>query len=145
MPEDFKRILDCVVRLWNTGNPEIAKELYSDNAQRYDPNQPEPARGSKEISRYVTEVHTGFPDFKLEINDTVQQGNKLVTDWTCTGTQKGEFLGMPPTGNRLTVRGMTLARIEDGKIAEERVYFCRLGMLEQLGIAPNVEQRSVSR
>ncbi|HSU30898.1 MAG TPA: ester cyclase [Bryobacteraceae bacterium] len=142
MPEDAKRILDSVIQLWNTGDSEVAKKLYSDNARRYDPNQPEPGRGPQEISRYIAEVRTAYPDFHLEINESVQEGNLLVSHWTCTGTHRGKFLGMPPTGRGITIRGLTLGRIEDGKITEEYVYFDRLTMLEQLGLASNVGHRS---
>ncbi len=140
MPEDTKRIVDSVIQLWSTGNPDVAKELYSDDAQRYDPNQPEAARGSQEIARYVAEVRTGYPDFKLEINDKVSEGNRLVTHWTCTGTHKGEFQGIPATGKRIKISGLALVRIENGKITEEHVYFDRLTMLEQLGVAPEMGQ-----
>ena len=145
MPDDKKRIVDAVIQFWNTGNAEISKELYSENAQRSDPNQPEPARGSQEIARYAAEVHTGFPDFKLEVNEAVQEGNLLVTHWTCTGTHQGEFQGMPATGNRIKITGMGLVRIENGKVVEEQVYFDRLTMLEQLGVAPGVGQTQAKR
>jgi steroid delta-isomerase-like uncharacterized protein len=145
MPEDIKRIVDSVIQLWNTGNPDVAKQLYSDDAQRFDPNQPEPGRGSQEIARYVAEVRTGYPDFKLEINDKVFEDNRLVTHWTCTGTHKGEFQGIPATGKRINISGLALARIENGKVAEEHVYFDRLAMLEQLGIAPEVGKAQAKR
>ncbi|HEX4170780.1 MAG TPA: ester cyclase [Bryobacteraceae bacterium] len=140
MSEDIERIIDSVIQLWNTGNSEIAKKLYSDEAQRTDPNQPESARGSQEIARYVAEVRTGYPDFQLEIKDKVSEANRLVTHWICTGTHKGEFQGIPATGKRIKISGLALARIENGKIAEEHVYFDRLTMMEQLGVAPEMGQ-----
>jgi steroid delta-isomerase-like uncharacterized protein len=145
MPEDIKRIVDSVIQLWNTGNPDIAKKLYSDDAQRYDPNQSDPTRGSQEIARYVAEVRTGYPDFKLEISDKIFEDNRLVTHWTCTGTHNGEFQGIPATGKRINISGLALARIENGRVAEERVYFDRLTMLEQLGLAPEVGQGQAKR
>jgi steroid delta-isomerase-like uncharacterized protein len=136
MPEDIGRIADLVVQLWNTGNPEIATQLYADNAERNDPNKPEAARGPQQIAKYVAEVRTAFPDFKLEIKRRVAEGDHMVSHWTVTGTQKGEFLGIPPTGRRIEISGMALVHVKDGKVLSERVYFDRLGMLEQLGVAP---------
>ena len=138
MPEDIRRMVSAVVQLWNTGDPKVAEELYSDGAQRYDPNRPEPTRGSQGILNYVVEVRVGFPDFNLEIDETVVEGNRMVSHWTCTGTHKGEFDGIPATGKRITISGLDFARIENGKISEERVYFDRLAMLEQLGVAPDM-------
>ncbi len=145
MSDDTQRIVDLVIDLWNTGNPEVAKQLYSESAERQDPNKPEPARGTQQIVRYVAEVRTGFPDFKLEIKQRVAEGNRIVTQWTCTGTHQGEFQGIPPTGKRISITGLALVRIEDGKVVDERVYFDRLTMLEQLGAVPATGQGEAKR
>jgi steroid delta-isomerase-like uncharacterized protein len=145
MPEDIKRIVDSVIQLWNTGNVDAAQKLYTPGALRYDPNQPEPIRGSQEIARYVADVRTGYPDFYLEVNERLQEGNRVAIHWTCTGTHKSEWQGIPATGKRINISGMALSRIEDGRIAEERVYFDRLTMLEQLGVASIVGQAFAAR
>lgn len=145
MPEDIQRIVDSVLELWNTGNAEVTKRLYAESAERYDPTPPEPARGPQQIARFVAEVRTAFPDFKLEIKRRVAEGDQLVTQWTCTGTQKGEFQGIPATGKRINLTGVALTRIENGKVVEERVYFDRLTMLEQLGAVPGGTQTEAKR
>jgi steroid delta-isomerase-like uncharacterized protein len=137
MPEDIQRLVDSVIQLWNTGNADVAKQLYNDDALRSDPNQSRPARGSQEIARYVAEVRAAFPDFELEINEKVFETSRLVTHWTCTGTHNGEFQGIPATGRRINISGLALARIENGKVAEEHLYFARITMLDQLGVAPD--------
>jgi len=134
MPENMQGIVDLLTEFWNTGKPELAAQLYGDQAERTDPNQPEPARGAQQIANYVGEVHAGFPDFKLEIKQRIGEGDQVATEWTCTGTHNGEFQGIPPTGRRVEITGMTLNRIKDGQIVEERVYFDRLAMLQQLGV-----------
>jgi steroid delta-isomerase-like uncharacterized protein len=143
MEKDIQQIVDSLVKLWNTGNADVAGQLYRDDAKRYDPNQP--ARSSQEIARYVAAVRTGYPDFKLEIKETIAEGNRLIIHWTCTGTHQGDFLGIPATGKRITISGLTLEQIENGKIVEEYVYFDRLTMLEQLGVSPQVVQSQVKR
>jgi steroid delta-isomerase-like uncharacterized protein len=140
MREDMQRIVDSVLQLWNTGNPALAKELYTENAQRYDPYLGEMGQGSQEIGSYVAEVRKGFPDFKLQVDETVMEGDRLVFHWTVTGTQKGEFQNIPATGKQIRIKGLTLCRMEGGKIADDRVYFDRLNMLEQLGVAPDMGQ-----
>jgi steroid delta-isomerase-like uncharacterized protein len=140
MPEDTRRLVDLLVQLWNTGKPEIAEQLYTDQSERFDPNGPEPARGPQQIVKFVTEVRTAFPDFNLAIKQTVADGDYIVSHWTVTGTQKGEFQGIPATGRRIEINGLGLARVKDGRVINERVYFDRLGMLEQLGVAPGGTQ-----
>src|SRR5690348_2044608 len=69
MTADTQRIIDLDLKLWNTGNAELAKQLYSEDAERTDPNGREPIHhhGVHQISKFVTEVRTAFPDFKLEM------------------------------------------------------------------------------
>lgn len=138
MAPETQRIIDLGVELWNTGNPETAKQLYSEHAERTDPNGRELIRhrGVHQIATFVAEVRTAFPDFKLHIKEALADGDHVALHWTVTGTQKGEFQGMPASGKRIELSGMTLSRLRDGKVVSEHVYFDRLAMLEQLGVAP---------
>lgn len=135
MPNDVQAILDGVVEFWNTGNEELAKRVFAENIQRSDPNHPKVTTGLRAIADYVAQVHTGFPDFKLEIKEKVLESGRMITHWTCSGTHQGEFQGIPATGKRLGFDGVTWAQIENGKVVEEQVYFDRMLMLEQLGVA----------
>jgi len=134
--QDMQRLIDLVLQLWNTGNADIANQLYTENAERGDPNGSDPARGPQAISKYVAQVRTAFPDFKFEIKQTIVDADDIASHWTCTGTHKGDFLGIPPTGKRVEINGVALAHVQEGKIVREHVYFDRLDMLQQLGVAP---------
>lgn len=142
MPENTQRIVDLILEFWNTGKAEVATQLYSNEAQRSDPNAPEPARGAQQIAKYAAEVHTGFPDFKLEIKQNLAQGDQLATEWTCTGTHQGVWQGLSPSGRRIQIKGMTVGRIKNGQIIEERVYFDRLALLEQLGVSGDAQSEA---
>jgi predicted ester cyclase len=72
----------------------------------------------------------------LEVNETVSEGDRLVVRWTATGTHGGMFRGLAPTGKQINIEGVTLARVKDGKLTEDRVYFDRMTMFEQLGVVP---------
>jgi steroid delta-isomerase-like uncharacterized protein len=138
MTAETQRIIDLQLELWNTGSPEIAKQLYSEHAERTDPNGREPIRhrGVHQIANFVAEVRTAFPDFKLQIKESFGQGDHIASHWTVTGTQRGEFQGIPASGQRIEVSGMSLDRLRDGKVVSEHVYFDRLALLEQLGASP---------
>ena len=138
MTAETQRITDLQLELWNTGNPEIAKQLFSEDAERTDPNGAEPVRhrGAHQIATFVAEVRTAFPDFKLQLKEGVADRDHIAFHWTVSGTQKGEFQGVPASGKRIEFSGMTLDRLRDGKVVSEHVYFDRLAMLEQLGVAP---------
>lgn len=140
MTTQAQRIVDLQRELWNTGNLETVKQVYSEHAERTDPNGHEPLRrrGMQEIAKFVAEVHTAFPDFKIQITESVAEGDHIAFHWTVTGTQNGEFQGVPASGRRVELSGMTLDRLRDGKVVSEHVYFDRLALLEQLGVAPTV-------
>jgi steroid delta-isomerase-like uncharacterized protein len=68
----------------------------------------------------------------------IAEGDKVVTRYTIRGTHQGETEEYgPPTGKRVELRGITIHRIEDGKIAEEWERYDNLSILQQLGLAPD--------
>jgi steroid delta-isomerase-like uncharacterized protein len=88
------------------------------------------AAGFKE---QVREFRAAFPDGSTQIDDLIAADDKVVLRWTDGGTHRGPFMGVAPTGKRVTLTGIDIYRIVDGKIAE---YWCSedvLGLLEQLG------------
>ena len=134
MPQDMQRILNQVSELWNTGRAELAAELYDTNAEYHGPAGT--IHGLQQITGYLASLHRGFPDFKLDIKQTLVESDHIAIRWTCTGTHKGEFQGIPATGKRVEIDGMTTGEIKNGKIAQEYVFFDQLSMLQQMGLAP---------
>ena len=82
---------------------------------------------------------TAFPDLHITINDLIAEDDKVVKVWTAKSTNKGDFMGIPATGNRIEVSGIEVFRIADGKIAENWVLMDNLGMMQQLGVIPKSE------
>ena len=73
----------------------------------------------------------------LAIDDQIAEGDRVVSRWTGTGTHQGEFMGVPATGNKVTVTGIGIDRIEGGKIVEHWEQFDAMGMMQQLGAIPS--------
>ena len=68
--------------------------------------------------------------------DQIAEDDKVVTRWTAVGSHQGELMGIPPTGRRVTVTGITINRIVGGKIMETWNNYDALGQLQQLGVVP---------
>ena len=77
---------------------------------------------------------TGFSDIQFTIRDIFGMGNKLVKHWNFKGTHTGDFFGIPPTGKKVDLQGVTLVRMQDGKIAEEQDFFDSVTLMQQLGL-----------
>lgn len=136
MQPDIQKLANSINELWSTGNTSLVRQVYTDNCVRYDPSTPEGVRGTDGMAGYVNQFRTAYPDLRAEVKDVVTEGNFSAFHWNCTGTHKGDFFGIAPTGKRVNVNGVSFCRIQNGKISEDRTYFDRLGLMEQLGVAP---------
>jgi steroid delta-isomerase-like uncharacterized protein len=88
----------------------------------------------------ITHIRTAFPDLALQRMSSIAEGDKVVEAWTVTGTHRGEFMGVPPSGARVSFTGMELWRIaEGGKIAERWGAVDRLDMFVKAGLARAVD------
>ena len=80
------------------------------------------------------------PDLKFTVEDMIAEGDKVVARWTIRGTHEGTFLGVPPTGKQVTGKGVTIKRIAGGKVVEEWALIDLLGLMQQIGAIPPMEQ-----
>ena len=116
--------------LWNhTGNLDAAEELFA-------PDHVEDAK------QEAANVRRGFPDLESTIEDLIAERDKIVAHWRAQATHRGEYMGIPPSGNRVNFTGISIYRIEGGKIAESWGVSDLLGMMQQLGAVggPGEEQ-----
>ena len=76
-------------------------------------------------------------DPQWTIHDTIAEDDLVVLRWSLTGTHRGEFLGIPPTGRVVTLRGIDMYRVQDGKIAEHWNVVDMLGLCQRAGALPS--------
>jgi predicted ester cyclase len=79
---------------------------------------------------------SAFPDLHFTVEDLIAEGDKVVARATMSGTQQGAFMGIPPTGKHVTIRGIEINRFVGGKSVEHWVEMDTLGMMQQLGVIP---------
>lgn len=121
--------------IWNKGNLNAVDSLYTANQLSYGLGMEVPA-GAEGIRQFVSIYRKAYPDTHFTVEDQIAEGNMVATRWTAIGTHRGELMGIPATGKRVTVTGMTINRIENGKIVETWNNFDALGQLQQLGVIP---------
>jgi hypothetical protein len=92
--------------------------------------------GPEGTKLFVSIYRDAFPDVHFTIDEQIAEGDRVVTRWTARGTHKGELAGIPPTGKSVTVNGVTVDRIVNGKYVESWGIFDQLGLMQQLGVIP---------
>ena len=136
--EDNKAlVLRFVEEFWSRGDHAAADELMTPDVTIHEP----PVRDVAGLKAFNTVLRTAFPDWHSTAEELVAEGELVAERWTGRGTHRGEFQGIPPTGERVAVPGVVFYRIRDGKIAEFRGQFDQLSMLRQLGVAPAAPTR----
>ena len=92
--------------------------------------------GTREIIRFYRRA---FPDLSTECLDLFGERDHVVCRWRFVGTQRGTFLGVPPTGRLCTVEGITISRFSGGKLVEDWSFWDTLGLLQQVGLVDAAE------
>jgi len=116
--EENKRVAGrAFEEIMNQGNLEVTSELVADD---YKLNEPQGLPAGVEGMRMLAKMYrAGFPDLHMTVEDMIGEGDLVAVRWSGTGTHRGEFMGFPPTGQKVQVRGISWLRFRDGKIAEE--------------------------
>jgi len=115
----------------NKGNLSVVDEILSPDYVYREPTVGE-KRGRAGYREVVTMYRNAFPDIKVTIEEQIAEGDRVVTRFTGTGTHRGELFGTAPTGKRVSVLGVVVDRIVNGKLVEATHLYDTLGMMQQI-------------
>ena len=136
--EQNKNLLSKVVNeVWNQGNFDMIEDLVTDDFIIHSMGMEEDLKGPEQVKQHYIHLHKAFPDIKFTINDQIAEDDKVVTHFTVSATHKGEFKGIPATGNKVTFKGVDIDKIADGKFVECWTNIDELGLMQQLGVIPS--------
>lgn len=121
--------------VWNGGDLSTVDALVGPATVIRDPAM-KAFQGPEGVREMVRTYRGAFPDLRFDVEEQVAEGDRVVTRWTSTGTHRGQLMGIPPTGNRVTITGITMERFENGRIVDVTVSWDALGLLNQLGVVP---------
>ena len=115
----------------------MVDKVLNPNFVCYDPNSESgEVRGSETIKGEIEYFRNAIPDLTYTIEDQIAEGDRVVTRYTASGTHQGEFFGVGATGEWITMSGIMVDRLEDGKMVEEWPEYDLLGVMRQLGTVP---------
>ena len=130
----------ALVEVLGEGRLEVVDELISDGYIGHDSAVPDLILGPEGVRQSTVMYRTAFPDVTMVVDEQIAEGDSVVTRWTARGTHEGELFGMSPTGKQATVTGITINRINNGKLVEARTNWDTLGLMQQLGMVPVMVQ-----
>jgi steroid delta-isomerase-like uncharacterized protein len=141
MPTDNKSLVRRLYEeVWNMRKLEVARELISPSHGVQLMDAADSAIGPEAYARIVTEFVRAFPDLKLTVLDIIAENDKVVAFWNISGTHQGEFRGIAPTSKKMSVDGITISQLANGKIMDSYVSLDMWGMMRQLGAVPTLGQ-----
>jgi steroid delta-isomerase-like uncharacterized protein len=143
--ENKEKARRFIQEAFNEGNFSVVDEIFTSDYVLHDPANPDEIRGPEGVKGYVQMYRSAFPDTQITVEDVIAEGDKVVTRWTGRGTHQGELFGVPPSGNRVEVTGISIDRIEGGKFVEGWNNLDALGMMQQIGAVPEPGQAEEAR
>ena len=103
----------------------------------HDPPFPGAPDGPEGMRSAAMTMRQAMPDWHSEVHQLIAEGDTVVEVFTASGTHRGDLFGVPATGRTLTLQGINVFRIADGRIVERWGRLDHLGLLQQLGVVPS--------
>jgi steroid delta-isomerase-like uncharacterized protein len=122
------------IEVWNKGNLDRMNDFISPDIVRHFLPDGSEVRGIDSLREQEKALRKAFPDWQGDIRHIVAEGDFVVIHFVSSGTNKGSWLGKPPTGNKIRINEMSIFRIKDGKIAEQWLLPDMFSMKQQLSL-----------
>jgi steroid delta-isomerase-like uncharacterized protein len=137
MSAQNKELSRRFTELFSTGDEALAGQVLAPDIVFHGTTGDGELRGIDEVKGFVERYRRAFPDARSTVEDQLAEGDKVVTRWRASGTHRGDLGPVPATDRSFEMSGVTIERIADGRIAEVWVARDELGLLRQLGLAPD--------
>ena len=117
--------------VFSGGDLAVADAIVAPGMTLHEPGRE--LRGREPLKARIAQLRAAFPDLAIAIEDLVAADDRVVVRITTRGTHRGTFAGIAPTGQAVTVEGITIFRVADGQLVERWASIDQLGMVQQLG------------
>jgi predicted ester cyclase len=128
-----RRFNELTQEFFRGGDVNGLDEVCAPDIVFHGPGMPPDLAGMKQM---VPAFRSAFPDMETVTEDLFADGDRVVDRVIVRGTHQGELMGIPPSGQRIEMEEIHIARVVDGKIVERWTQFDMLGLLQQIGGIP---------
>ncbi len=145
--EDNKAVVhNFIEEVWHEGNLDSIPKYIASGYIRHTNHMRDggrEVRGLDGARQSIAALRTSFPDIHFTSEDVLVDEDKVVVRWTASGTHRGEFMGLSPTGIHVSWAGINIYRVADGKIVERWAYEDGVSLYQQLGLISAARQTTV--
>ena len=137
MPQEYETFMHrWFEEVWNQKSETAIDEMCDENviANGLTDAEGNTIRGIESYKNLFRAFLAAYPDMKIKVEDTVCEGDKMVARCRVSATHSGESLGVSPTNQPIEFTGMTIVRVQDGKIVEAWNEFNFMDMYSQVGV-----------
>jgi steroid delta-isomerase-like uncharacterized protein len=120
--------------VWNERKLDLIDYLISQSHALMSPDIAGPTVGPAAYKKEISAFFAAFPDLRFNVEDTICEKDKIVASWTLTGTHTGEFLGIAPTNKKVSLSGITIHQVVDGRILDSQAIWDAISLFQQLGV-----------
>ena len=124
-----------VEQILSAGNMDVLEMCIARSYVGHNPIQPEGIQGRDGVRQRHARAKASFPDGRFEIEEMIEEGDRVAVRYRFTGTHSGPFAEVPATGKEITGEGIEIYRLHDGQIVESWSQGNYLGMLQSIGAA----------
>lgn len=142
--EQNKQVVRQYIEAFNRQDTERLGQLVSSTNQSFEFSGMHTSMDWNRTQQFFAVFWTAFPDLSAKIEDIVAEGDKVAIRVLNTGTHKGDFQGIPPTGKKVSFEGRDFMTLRDGKIVEQQAGVDMMELMQQIGAIPAETHASAS-
>lgn len=142
MPSAYEDIIKhAIEEAWNEGNVDVLDQVYAPDCVSHEVSPGGADTLGTEVQKeHLRRQRAALPDFRVTIEDMLCAGDRVAFRWVVAGTHLGHWMGIAPTGRRITWGGITVCRFANGKVQEEWLAADMLTALMQLGVLGSIRR-----
>lgn len=130
--DDNKERARKFYEIWNAHNPDALDSVIAKNYKMHS-KLPGVSQDREGMKQWVASVIAAFPDIHFTVEQQIAEGDLVMTRWSATGTHKGTLMGMPATGKKTRVTGISVVKLKNGKSVASWGEWDAMGMMRQIG------------
>jgi steroid delta-isomerase-like uncharacterized protein len=136
-PQELNKLIARrFLKIWNAGGEALVDDLAAPDIVFSHSRLQEPMRGASLLKQVLAQTHDSFPDMRIEADEVLAEGDKVMVRWTYRATHRNNVLfGVAPSGKRVEVSGVSVYRIVNRQVVEEIGLSDTMSLILQLGAA----------